>query len=73
MPISVVAGGYGQSIQVNFFGLAPGLIGVWQMDAVVPSDWSRQYLSFDIEFYSPPPNSFAESVTQPGIPVKTGP
>jgi uncharacterized protein (TIGR03437 family) len=70
-PISVVAAG--EPVQVSFFGLAPGTIGVWQMDAEVPSDWSRQYLSFDIEFNSPPPNPFGESVTQPAIPVKTGP
>jgi uncharacterized protein (TIGR03437 family) len=69
-PISVVAA-Y-QPIQVYFFGLAPGMLGVWQMDAAVPSDWSRPYLSFQIEFYSSRPNSFGDSVTQPAIPVKTG-
>ncbi len=72
-PISVVAGNYlGQGpVQVYFFGLAPGLIGVWQMDAAVPSDWSSHYVSFQIEFYSPPPNSFAGSELLPAIPVKT--
>jgi len=73
-PISVVAGNYlGQEpVQVYFFGLAPGLIGVWQMDAAVPSDWPSHYVSFQIEFYSPPPNSFAGSELLPAIPVKTG-
>jgi uncharacterized protein (TIGR03437 family) len=72
-PISVVAQGYSQPVQVSFFGLAPGTIGVWQMDAAVPSDWSHQYISFEIDFNSPPPNSFSESVGQQPIPVKTGP
>jgi uncharacterized protein (TIGR03437 family) len=72
-PISVVAAGYGNPVQVSFFGLAPGTIGVWQMDVEVPSDWARPYLSFQIEFNSPPPNSVSESVEQQAIPVKTGP
>lgn len=70
-PISVVAAGYGEPVQVYFFGLAPGTIGVWQMDAAVPADWSRPYLSFQIDFSSPPPNSFGESETEPSFPVKT--
>jgi uncharacterized protein (TIGR03437 family) len=69
-PFSVVAGE--EPVQVFFFGLAPGLIGVWQMDAAVPSDWTLSYVFFRIEFYSPPPNSFGESLTQDGIPVRTG-
>jgi uncharacterized protein (TIGR03437 family) len=69
-PISVVAEGYGQPVQLYFFGLAPGTIGVWQMDVAVPSDWSHPYISFQVDFNSPPPNSFWESVGQPGIPVK---
>ena len=71
-PISVVAEGYGQPVQLYFFGLAPGTIGVWQMDVAVPSDWSHPYISFQVDFNSPPPNSFGESVGQPGIPVKNG-
>jgi len=71
-PISVVAAGYGEPVSVYFFGLAPGTIGVWQMDAAVPADWSQPYFSFQVDFSSPPPNSFGESVGQPSIPVKTG-
>jgi uncharacterized protein (TIGR03437 family) len=72
-PISVVAAGYSEPVQVSFFGLAPGTIGVWQMDAVVPSDWAQPNISFQIEFYSPPPNSFANGEEEPVIPVKTRP
>ncbi len=71
-PISAVAAGYGQPVHVYFFGLAPGTIGVWQMDAAVPADWSKPFISFQIDFNSPPPNSFSESVGQPDIPVKNG-
>jgi hypothetical protein len=46
---------------VLFVGLAPGLIGIWQMDAVVPADWPHADILFQIEFYSPPPNSLGES------------
>jgi uncharacterized protein (TIGR03437 family) len=68
-PISVVGG---EPVQVNFFGLAPGLIGVWQMDFLVPTNWSRPYFSFQIEFYTPPPNAYANAEAEPAIPVKTG-
>jgi len=71
-PISVVVAGYGQPVQLYYFGLAPGTIGVWQMDAAVPSDWMMPFISFQVDFNSPPPNSFWESVGQPPIPVKTG-
>jgi uncharacterized protein (TIGR03437 family) len=71
-PIQVVVEGYGQPVQLYFFGLAPGTIGVWQMDVAVPSDWSMPSISFQVDFNSPPPNSFSESVGQPSIPVKIG-
>lgn len=58
-----------EPVQVSFFGMAPGTIGVWQMDVAVPSDWSKAYLSLTIEFNSPPPNSFWESAGQTSIPV----
>lgn len=71
-PISVVTEGYGQPVKLYFFGLAPGTIGVWQMDAAVPADWNMPYISFQVDFNSPPPNSFSESVGQPPIPVQIG-
>jgi uncharacterized protein (TIGR03437 family) len=69
--VSVVAAEDYEPIKVYYFGLAPGMIGVWQMDAEIPSGWSRRSISFEMEFYGP--NSIAESIYQPPIPVKTGP
>jgi len=71
-PVSVVANGQ-QPLHVLFFGLAPGLVGVWQMDVVMPAMWSQPTLSIENEFYSLPPNSFGESLSFPSIPIKTGP
>lgn len=70
-PFSVTAQN-GETVQVSFFGLAPGTIGVWQMDATVPPDWGTSFVDFTINFTAPPPNSFWESVGQTPIPVGTG-
>jgi uncharacterized protein (TIGR03437 family) len=68
-----VSVGEQQPLNVLYFGLAPGLIGVWQMDVTLPSVWSQAFLSMQIGFYSPPPNSFANAIGLPGIPMKTKP
>lgn len=70
-PFSVVTGSP-TALQVPYFGLAPDLVGVWQMDVTLPSAWSQTYLFLEIQYNSPPPNSFAESVTFPSIPMKAG-
>lgn len=68
---SVVTGSL-SPLQVPYFGLAPDLIGVWQMDVTLPSAWSQSFLLLEIQFNSPPPNSFSESITFPSIPMKAG-
>ena len=59
-PVSVVTDDE-QPLQVFFFGLAPGLVGVWQMDVALPSVWSRPSLTIKIEYHAKAPNSFGES------------
>ena len=71
-PVYVSAGDQ-QPLNVPYFGLAPGLIGVWQMDVILPSVWSRPFLFIQLGFYSPPPNSYAAGLSFPGIPMKTNP
>ncbi|HEY4364716.1 MAG TPA: hypothetical protein VGN17_27370 [Bryobacteraceae bacterium] len=71
-PFSVVADRQ-QTLQVLFFGLAPGMLGVWQMDVAMPSTWPRPALSLEVDFYSPPPNSFAASIGLGGIAIKAAP
>jgi uncharacterized protein (TIGR03437 family) len=67
-PITVIATGSGQAIDLYFFGLAPGLIGVWQMDAALPKGWPQSSISFGIGFSDPP----LYGQVLPSIPVKTG-
>uniref|UniRef100_Q01SN5 WD40 domain protein beta Propeller n=1 Tax=Solibacter usitatus (strain Ellin6076) TaxID=234267 RepID=Q01SN5_SOLUE len=71
-PVTVSASDQ-QPLSVPFFGLAPGLIGVWQMDVTLPPVWSRQFLVIQFGFYSRPPNSYAEALSLPGIPMKSNP
>jgi len=70
-PISVVTD-TGQGLDVSFFGLAPGLIGVWQMNVTIPANWSRPTINLQIEYYEPGPDSFAGANGIPSIPVQTG-
>lgn len=61
-PVSVVGTpGNHPPLQVSFFGLAPGLTGVWQMDVAVPMTWSMPALFVTINGWS-----------LNGIPVHTG-
>jgi uncharacterized protein (TIGR03437 family) len=53
-------------LQVHYFGLAPGLIGIWQMDITLPSVWSRPFLSINIA------SSPVQIWSLPAIPMKTG-
>lgn len=54
----------------GFFGLAPGTIGVWQMDVLVPSNRKDSSLFLTINFNFPPPNSDVWEATGAGpIPV----
>jgi uncharacterized protein (TIGR03437 family) len=39
-----------QPLDVLYFGLAPGLVGVWQMDVMLPSPWTRPFLSIWIVY-----------------------
>lgn len=66
--ISVV-GDLWTPLEVPFIGLAPGLIGLWQMDVYVPTEWHRTRLNIQIQFYHPPPNSYGESRNLESIPV----
>jgi uncharacterized protein (TIGR03437 family) len=56
-----------QPLQVLYFGLAPGLVGVWQMDVALPSVWSRAFLSIQIQYSS------INAEAQPTMPIKPGP
>jgi uncharacterized protein (TIGR03437 family) len=68
-PIRVVADD--QPLDVTYIGLAPGLVGLWQMDVILPSVWSRPALTIQIEYDAPPPNSFRQSLSLPAIPMTT--
>jgi uncharacterized protein (TIGR03437 family) len=66
--ISVVADSQ-TPLEVPFIGLAPGLLGLWQMDVKLPSEWNRAFLSINIQYYSPPPNSYSNQSTVATIPM----
>ena len=48
-------------LDVPFIGLAPGFLGVWQMDVYLPADWHQSSLSIDILFHDPPQSSYWSS------------
>lgn len=64
-PINVVAEN-GAPLQVYYFGLAPGLVGVWQLDFAVPAGWQLP-LTVQIRSDSLP----GGAATLPAIPVAT--
>jgi uncharacterized protein (TIGR03437 family) len=67
----IFVGVYPQGLYVPFFGLAPGLVGVYQMDVMVPSAWSENLLHIDLDFFIPP-TRFGQSTHLMPIPVNTG-
>ena len=56
-------------LEVPFIGLAPGLLGLWQMDVYLPAEWHRSTLTIQIQFYSPPPNSYGNARQLDSIPM----
>ena len=56
-----------QPLQVLYFGLAPDLVGVWQMDVALPSQWPSEFLSIQIAYEE------SYGVGLPAIPMKPGP
>jgi uncharacterized protein (TIGR03437 family) len=67
--ISVVADGR-IPLDVPFIGLAPGLLGLWQMDVYLPVEWHRPSMAISVWFYNPPPNSFGNSKALGSIPME---
>ncbi|MCW5979321.1 MAG: hypothetical protein KIT09_14695 [Bryobacteraceae bacterium] len=67
-PISVMADPW-TAMEVPFIGLAPGLLGIWQMDFYLPTEWSRSWLGVDIWYRSPPPDSYGAGSSLGAIPM----
>ncbi len=75
-PFYVVAnevGGEPLGLSSPYFGLAPGLVGVWQLDVTLPFTWTQPSVTVGIEFNSPPPNPVGELTYFFPIPINTGP
>lgn len=60
-----------QGLDTSFFGLAPGMTGIYQLDVMVPPDWTSNRLFVALAFYDPR-TGIAEGTILQFVSVKAG-
>lgn len=61
----ILQGDLVRGLELPFAAYAPGLLGVYQIDAVIPSDWPAGSSTLTCAAGSNPPNSYANIYTRP--------